>query len=124
MTTYKFPPAGKTLYGLTTGKVYESVAAFWWRADGADHTLNGIAMAEPDGVTDAPPIKVGGTVSSVEELEALPTGAILRDKGGAWEKSKGCFFFAGNEHPFDSHGLVADGNTLTILWLPGTGEQA
>lgn len=126
MTDYIFPPADKPLYGLTTGTVYEPVEdmAFSWRANGTYCTLITIAHREPDGVTDVRPFKAGDTISSVEELEAIPDGTILRDENGAWEKVNGCFFFVGNGDAFDGSGLVAGGNTLTILWLPETGERA
>lgn len=117
MTTYRFPPAGKTLYGLTTGTVYRSEAAFSYRANGAHCTLNTIAHREPDGVTDVRPLRVGNTISSVEELDALPNGTILRDESGAWEKLNGWFFPARGKDFYTSLDL-ADNNVLTILWLP------
>ena len=121
MTTYKFPPAHKTLYGLTTGTVYEPQEDSFalWRAGGRPLDIFEIGEAEPDGVTDVPPFKVGNTVSSIEDLDALPNDTILRDESGAWEKGMGWFFSAGRKVGFTSSEL-ADGNTLTILWLPGT----
>lgn len=121
MTTYMFPPADKTLYGLTTGTVYEPDENYpeLWRA-GTLFTLNGIAQDEPDGVTDVRPAKVGDTISSEEELEALPIGTILRDENGAWEKRNGRFFSVGGEMWFASSSLTYDDDTYTILWLPET----
>lgn len=63
--------------------------------------------------------KVGDTVGTVEDLDALPDGTILRDERGAWEKVRGCFFYAGHEEPLNSSELAFD-NLLTIVWLPET----
>lgn len=124
MTTYKLLPAGKTLYGLTTGTVYKSQEDSFplWRAGGRTLGIFQIFANEPDGVTDVRPVKVGDTVSGEEGLAALPNGTILRDESGAWEKSRGWFFCAGGEVEFTSPEL-AD-NTFTILWLPETGDRA
>lgn len=123
MITYKFPPTGKTLYGLTTGTAYESLADFSWKANGAYFSLNSIAEAEPDGVTDVRPFNVGDTVSSAEELDALPDETILRDESGARQKLGGLFYSIADEVPITSTALAFD-NMLTILWLPETGGQA
>lgn len=123
MTTYKFPPEDKTLYGLTTGNVYKPVADLWWMAGEGYRTLNGLATAEPDGVTDVRPVKVGETISTVEELDALRDGTLLRNVNETWEKLGGSFFTIANEDEFTSTDL-ADGDVFTILWLPETGEQA
>lgn len=64
--------------------------------------------------------KVGDTVGTVGDFDALPDGTILRDEIGAWEKSQGGdFAAAGREYEFTSVEM-ADGNPLTILWLPET----
>lgn len=118
MTTYTFPPTGKTLYGLTTGTVYKpGEGIIGWEAEGKSIGLFGLAADEPDGVSDVRPLKVGNTISSVEELDALPNGTILRDESGAWEKLNG-WFFPAREKDFYTSLDLADNNVLTILWLP------
>lgn len=80
---------------------------------------------DPDTDPNNDRFKVGETISSVEELDTLPEGTILRDEdeNGAWEKDGSYFFYAGNEAGFTSSDLD-DGNVFTILWLPETGERA
>lgn len=120
MTIYKFPPAGKTLYGLTTGTVYRPCGEPndpLWDAGDTVWRISNIAHHEPDGVTDVRPAKAGDIISTEEELDALPNGAILRHESGVWEKCSGRFFTTGSEDLFDSSELIDD-NALTVLWLP------
>ena len=119
MTIYKYPPTGKTLYGLTTGTVYEpsDFGDPMWETHDKILGFKGIDLREPDGVTDVCPLKVGNTISSVEEFDALPSGTILRDESGAWQKFGALFLPTGEQAVFTSFEL-ADGDLFTILWLP------
>lgn len=122
MTIYKYPPTGKRLYGLTTGTVYEpsTFGDPMWETHDKILGFKGIDFLEPDGVTDVRPFKVGNTISNVEELEALPSGTVLRNMLQTWEKLEGLFFTIGMRDEFTSSDLADGGEVFTILWLPQT----
>lgn len=126
MTIYKYPPTGKTLYGLTTGTVYKpsTFGDPMWETHDKVLGFKGIDFLEPDGVTDVRQFKVGDTVSSAEELRALPNGTILRDESGAWEKDRGWFTLTGATVLHISSEIADNDNPFTILWLPEEGDRA
>ena len=127
MTNFYVPPQDKPLYGRTTGGRYEYDKRFgvWFGADDA-YDLEDVYAREPDGLTDVRTLKVGDTVSSVEGLDALPDGTILREvsSGEAWQRGSYRWFCRVGSMTECSASVVSLRGAFTILWLPEMGEQA
>ncbi|WP_280317268.1 hypothetical protein [Nocardia wallacei] len=63
-----------------------------------------------------PPLR---TIETVEELDALPEGSILRDRHGeAWRKFEPGWCVALKNHPTVGPEHVAMFGRLTVLWTP------
>ena len=69
------------------------------------------------------PAKIGDTITTEEQVDALPNGTMLRG-AGAWKRGglrngdPGLWWLSGCESGFNSADLVEDGQAFTVLHLP------
>lgn len=121
-------PAGSILVDEDGDTATKMDSGGWGRVyiDGSDRSPQVLNGSSPAGtlvhLPEAPPARVGDTVTTAAQLEALPSGTVVRDEDWyAWKKNDTAWYPTGMRLAYESATMAEIvGAPFTVLHIPAT----